>query len=441
MQLGAQYRYAEFNAKEPTGGLAITTRYLDGGEPATFLSHSGGTQPGAFRWLEGSGSGTNYVEFKALATLAGNTSYTLPAADGSSGQVLSTSGAGILSWATAGSGAVGTDAIWDVKGDLAVGTGANTASRLAASTNGFVLSCDSVEATGLKWIAASGGGDMLLGTSQVVTALKTFGAAGAVGKFALAGTTSGSTVVDATAIASGTLTLPAATDTLVGKATTDIFTNKTYDTAGTGNSFSINSVAVTANTGTGAVARAASPTFTTPILGAATATSLNGLTVTTTTGTLTLVNGSTLVTAGAFSNTLTTTGATNVTLPTTGTLATLAGTETLTNKRITPRVVTAADATSITPNTDSADVTYQANTQAAGTLTINADGGTPTNGQKWILKTKTTNAQTFAWNAQFVGSTDLALPTVTTAAKVDYFGFIWEAVASKWNMVAKQQGF
>ncbi len=53
------------------------------------------------------------------------------------------------------------------------------------------------------------------------------------------------------------------TDTYVGRATTDTLTNKTYDTAGAGNSFSINGVAATANTGTGAVARATSPTFTT----------------------------------------------------------------------------------------------------------------------------------------------------------------------------------
>ena len=68
----------------------------------------------------------------------------------------------------------------------------------------------------------------------------------------------------------------AANDTLVSKTSTDIFTNKTFDTAGTGNSFSINGVAATANTGTGAVARATSPTFTTPVLGAATATTING---------------------------------------------------------------------------------------------------------------------------------------------------------------------
>lgn len=83
-------------------------------------------------------------------------------------------------------------------------------------------------------------------------------------------------------------------------------TNHTYDTAGTGNSFSINGVAVTANTGTGAVARATSPTFVTPTLGAATATSVNKITITAplTGATLTLADGKTFT----VSNTLTFTG-------------------------------------------------------------------------------------------------------------------------------------
>jgi hypothetical protein len=41
------------------------------------------------------------------------------------------------------------------------------------------------------------------------------------------GSTSGTTILQASATASGTLTLPAATDTLTGKATTDTLTNKT----------------------------------------------------------------------------------------------------------------------------------------------------------------------------------------------------------------------
>lgn len=46
----------------------------------------------------------------------------------------------------------------------------------------------------------------------------------------LVGATSGTTQLQASAIASGVLTLPAATDTLVGKATTDTLTNKTLTT-------------------------------------------------------------------------------------------------------------------------------------------------------------------------------------------------------------------
>lgn len=67
------------------------------------------------------------------------------------------------------------------------------------------------------------------GTAGSFTAVQTFGAAGNVGKLAIAGTTSGSTILNASAVASGTLTLPAATDTLVGRATADTLTNKSID--------------------------------------------------------------------------------------------------------------------------------------------------------------------------------------------------------------------
>ena len=53
----------------------------------------------------------------------------------------------------------------DAKGDLIVGTGADTFSRLAAGTNTYVLTADSAEATGLKWSAPSSGGSTYAGVS------------------------------------------------------------------------------------------------------------------------------------------------------------------------------------------------------------------------------------------------------------------------------------
>ena len=74
--------------------------------------------------------------------------------------IYQTDGSSWSTWATlGGSGDVATDAIWDTKGDIAVATGANTATKLAVgATNGHVLTIDSGEATGLKWAAAAGGG-------------------------------------------------------------------------------------------------------------------------------------------------------------------------------------------------------------------------------------------------------------------------------------------
>ena len=47
-----------------------------------------------------------YVGFKSPATVTTNLVWTLPATDGTTGQVLSTNGSAVLSWATAGGGSV-----------------------------------------------------------------------------------------------------------------------------------------------------------------------------------------------------------------------------------------------------------------------------------------------------------------------------------------------
>jgi hypothetical protein len=106
------------------------------------------------------------------------------------------------------------------------------------------------------------------------------------------------------------------------------------------------------------------------------------------------------------------------------------------------RVVTIADGTSITMNADTTDMAIQNNTQAAGTLTINAPTGTPVNGQKLMLRLTSTNVQTFNWNGIFRGSTDLSLPTASSgSSKEDYMGFIYDSSFTKWDLIAKNFGF
>lgn len=327
-----------------------------------FLSASGYIHTGTGLTLEDPGAGTNNVTIQAPTLSAGYT-LTLPVDDGNPSQFLQTNGSGVLTWAPGGApGGSTTQLQYNNAGAFGGISG--------ATTDGTIV---------------------------------TF----ASGDLKFAGASTGSTTLNAASTASGVLTLPAATDTLVGKATTDTFTNKTYDTAGTGNSFSINGVAVTANTGTGAVARATSPSFTTPILGtptsgnlanctgypvasianlgtgiatflttpssanlaaaitdetgsgslvfatsptlvtptlgAALATSINGLTITTTTGVLTMTNAKTL----AVTNTLTLSGtdATIMTFPSTSqTIVGLTATQTLTSKTLTaPAITTVAE--------------------------------------------------------------------------------------------------
>ena len=54
-----------------------------------------------------------------------------------------------------GSGSVATDTIWDAKGDLAAGTGADTASKLTVGADDTILMADASTGTGLKWVASA----------------------------------------------------------------------------------------------------------------------------------------------------------------------------------------------------------------------------------------------------------------------------------------------
>lgn len=93
-----------------------------------------------------------------IAGTAADTVARLPI--GANGQILtadSTQATGIK-WAAIPGGGMVADTLWDAKGDLAVGSAADTGARLPVGSNGQVLTVDSTQTLGIKWAAAASGG-------------------------------------------------------------------------------------------------------------------------------------------------------------------------------------------------------------------------------------------------------------------------------------------
>ena len=192
---------------------------------------------------------------------------TLPIANGGTGQTTASTAFNALSPITS-------------TGDLIIGNGTNSATRLAIGSNGYVLTSNGTTAS---W-------------ATLPTNVSSF-SAGTTGFTPNTATTGAVTLSGTLNIANG------------GTGITSF---------GTGVQTALGQNV----TGSGGIVLATSPTLVTPTLGVASATSINKVTITApaTGSTLTLADGSTLATSGAFSLTLTTTAATNVTLPPSGTL-------------------------------------------------------------------------------------------------------------------------
>ena len=73
--------------------------------PAGYVSLGGGsTQSGELRFLEDTDNGSNYISLQAPATVASNTTFTLPTADGTVNQVIKTDGSGNLGFVSTSAG-------------------------------------------------------------------------------------------------------------------------------------------------------------------------------------------------------------------------------------------------------------------------------------------------------------------------------------------------
>ncbi len=118
------------------------------------------------RFLELTANGSNYTGFKSPDSLTGNVMYTLPVADGTSGQVLSTNASGVLSWITASASLTATQ--------IGFGNGSNL---LSGSTK-FIWNDSTRE---LSFVTGSSNGSIYFNTSVSTANIKFQSSAGIAG--------------------------------------------------------------------------------------------------------------------------------------------------------------------------------------------------------------------------------------------------------------------
>ena len=114
---------------------------------------------------------------------------------------------------------------------------------------------------------------------------------------------------------------------------------------------------------------------------------------------------------------------------------TVSSTSTLANKRVTPRI--GSTTSSATPSIDSDSVDQYNITALAAAITSVTITGTPTDGQKLLIRIKDNGtARAIAWGSSFVSSGSATLLTTTVLNKTHLSGFIYDSAAAKWVCVA-----
>ena len=183
---------------------------------------------------------------------------------------------------------------------VTINSGSTPTTTVTVPANGEAEFLVTYASAGAVTMVRSGFGSY---TADAADTTKVFG-------YTLSGQTTATTALLATQnTANAVYTLPVATDTLVGRASQDTFTNKTFDTAGSGNVFKINGTQISAITGTGSSVLATGPTLSLPVFGG-TGAVFNGSSSGTTTVLATAAAGTTTLTLPAVTGTVaSTTGA------------------------------------------------------------------------------------------------------------------------------------
>lgn len=130
-----------------------------------------------------------------------------------------------------GGGNVSTDTIWDAKGDIAVATGSDTASKLGVGPDGQVLTADATQPTGLKWATpAAGGGSGVI--PYIFTSTKTANYSASINEYIPVDATSGAVTItlpsaplNGTRVAVDVIANPSSNTVSVTRGGTDVIGN------------------------------------------------------------------------------------------------------------------------------------------------------------------------------------------------------------------------
>ena len=225
-------------------------------------------------FVEGTNNGTDFITIKAPGTLAGIVTFTLPGADGSNGQILTTNGTGTLSFSSPSAssftiaGGTGTDT-FNTGGTLTFAGTANEIETVVTDDQVQIGLPDNVIITGV--ITATNGFSGNL-TGNVTGNINSSGVSTVTSLVATNINASG--IITATSGFVGNVTGTASSTTNIPNLTGAITSVGTATTLGSFSSANL-SAALTDETGSGVAVFATSPTLVTPVLGAATGTSLN----------------------------------------------------------------------------------------------------------------------------------------------------------------------